>query len=230
LWVGTKLTGGGAGRALSFLKAMPVARRFVLVSPLLGDLGELDLGGIDWAVVSTAQAPADDAALASFRLLCMGYGVSCWFEDADEAQRAVQRIVIACVTPLIVVLAPWFGVQPRSPVTDIAVTAYVGTIAILSFVYFFYLRHHPGKGVLAQYAFLLSDPIPAALFFFAEPEIFKWLAFLNAVIAARCGWRFGVRTFLLEWGLCFAVGLIVWFTAGLSQLLIPALQYFATLF
>ena len=84
LWVGTKLTGGGAGRALSFLKAMPVARRFVLISPLLGDLGELDLGGVDWAVVSTAQAPADDAALASFRLLCMGYGVSCWFEEADE--------------------------------------------------------------------------------------------------------------------------------------------------
>ena len=150
--------------------------------------------------------------------------------DAHEAQRAVQRIVIACVTPLIVVLAPWFGVQPRSPVTDIAVTAYVGTTAILSLLYFFYLRHHPGKGVLAQYAFLLSDPIPAALFFFAEPEIFKWLAFLNAVIAARCGWRFGVRTFLLEWGLCFVVGLIVWFTAGLSQLLFPALQYFATLF
>ncbi len=84
VWVGSLLRSAScAARTLNRLRGFPAARRFVLISTAIEDLGDIDLTGVDWVVVvgpgpSTAE---QFDALTSVRLQAMGYCVPIWFDQ-----------------------------------------------------------------------------------------------------------------------------------------------------
>ena len=91
VWVGAKLSGSGAARVLHRLKGRKARMKFALVSPMHADIGEVDLRGIDWVILSAEPVAAREFdRVASLRLLCSAYGVPCWFETLDATGAVVE--------------------------------------------------------------------------------------------------------------------------------------------
>jgi hypothetical protein len=94
VWVGSFLRSTpGAPRTLARLRGFPAARRFVLVSAVQQDLGDIDLTGVDWVVVvgppPTTSEQVD--ALTSVRLQAMGHCVPIWFDQPVTNSRDLHR-------------------------------------------------------------------------------------------------------------------------------------------
>lgn len=84
VWVGSSLRSAeSASGTLNRLRGFPAARRFVLVSTLLEDLGDIELTGVDWIVVVGPPPSTEDQfnALTSVRIQAMGYCVPIWFDQ-----------------------------------------------------------------------------------------------------------------------------------------------------
>ena len=85
VWLGVKVSGGSAASDITALRRVPAHLRFLLAAPLLDDLGDLDLVGIDWVVLCAQPVERHEFDIvASVRLQCAAYGVPCWFEDTDH--------------------------------------------------------------------------------------------------------------------------------------------------
>jgi protein gp37 len=57
VWLGASVENADYVSRLEALRATPAAIRFVSFEPLLGSLGEVDLSGIDWAIVGGESGP-----------------------------------------------------------------------------------------------------------------------------------------------------------------------------
>jgi protein gp37 len=88
VWLGT--TAGLRARfdeRVPILRAIPAAVRFLSCEPLLGDLGRVDLSGIDWLIVGGESGPrfrpmAEDW-VRSIRDQCRESGVSFFYKQAS---------------------------------------------------------------------------------------------------------------------------------------------------
>ena len=83
VWVGAKVSGPeSAGSGLAQLRQIPAKLRFILATPVLDDLGDLDLRGIGWVIINSdtgAQAAALDWVM-SVKLQAMYCGIPAWLE------------------------------------------------------------------------------------------------------------------------------------------------------
>jgi protein gp37 len=70
------------------LRDIPAAIRFLSVEPLLEDLGEVDLAGIDWTIVGGESGPGhrpmDHAWARSIRDQCAAAGVAFFFKQSSD--------------------------------------------------------------------------------------------------------------------------------------------------
>ena len=46
-----------AGKRIAALKSIPVLRKFISFEPLLGDIGNVNLSGISWAIIGGESGP-----------------------------------------------------------------------------------------------------------------------------------------------------------------------------
>lgn len=96
VWVGAKMTGPeSAGAALTQLGRIPAKLRFILATPVLDDLGELDLRGIGWVIIGAeagAAAPSLDWVM-SVKLQAMYCGIPTWMENPRCAGLAGLKSV-----------------------------------------------------------------------------------------------------------------------------------------
>ena len=99
VWIGAKVSGPeSAGYGLAQLRRIPAKLRFILATPVLDDLGDLDLRGISWVIISSetgASAPALDWVM-SVKLQAMYWGIPAWLEmphvlSLRSAPYAVQE-------------------------------------------------------------------------------------------------------------------------------------------
>jgi protein gp37 len=76
------------------LRAAPAAMRFLSVEPLLEDLGEIDLSGIDWVIVGGESGhgarPMDAAWVQNIRRRCEGAGVPFFFKQWGGVRKGLK--------------------------------------------------------------------------------------------------------------------------------------------
>ena len=134
-----------------------------------------------------------------------------------ERQRGFQRAALGL---LIVPLGLWIG--QRLGETEQPVLSLIPLITICyslaSVGYLALLRVRPHGGIAAQYLFLILDPPITVLMIVYEPKVFGWLSVLLLVIVARCGFRFGMRVFALEWACATASVAVALLTTGFLNL------------
>jgi protein gp37 len=51
VWLGTSVENAGVANRIDHLRQVPAAIRFISFEPLIGSVGEVDLSGVDWAIV-----------------------------------------------------------------------------------------------------------------------------------------------------------------------------------
>jgi protein gp37 len=90
LWVGVSVEQRRWLARLDRLRATPAALRFVSFEPLLEDLGELNLTGIDWAIVGSESDPWNRARpmqldwVRHIRDQCVAASVAFFFKQNSE--------------------------------------------------------------------------------------------------------------------------------------------------
>lgn len=57
VWLGTSVEDKRVVGRIDFLRKVPAAVRFISFEPLIGDVGSIDLGAIDWAIVGGESGP-----------------------------------------------------------------------------------------------------------------------------------------------------------------------------
>jgi protein gp37 len=57
VWLGVTVESSEYRHRIDQLRSIPVPIRFISCEPLLGNLGEIDLGGIDWVIVGGESGP-----------------------------------------------------------------------------------------------------------------------------------------------------------------------------
>ena len=83
VWIGTKATGSETATAgLAQLRRLPAKLRFLVATPVLDDLGELDLAGIGWVIIGpeTGGAALSLDWVMSVKLQAMYCGIPAWME------------------------------------------------------------------------------------------------------------------------------------------------------
>ena len=85
VWLGTSVEDRKTLRRIDHLRAAPAAVRFLSIEPLLEDLGEIDLAGIDWVIVGGESGPMarpmQPEWARSIRDQCLSAGVSFFFKQ-----------------------------------------------------------------------------------------------------------------------------------------------------
>ena len=115
-----------------------------------------------------------------------------------ERDRAVERVLFGLVlTPFSLWVGQRLGVTHQPALSGVALVPVYYAVACIA--YLVLLRVRPLGGVAAQYLFLVLDPPVTVLMIVYEPKVFAWLPVLLLVQVARCGIRFGMRSFRLEW-------------------------------
>lgn len=143
------------------------------------------------------------------------YGYFGAHEVADrlshERDRGLQRMFVPLLTIVFYWVATETGFLKESTSTPFVILfcLYSASAAI----YLFALRRNARGLVAAQYLFIVFDPLFPILAIVVAPNLFSWLAVLLSAMPARCGIRYGLRTFWLEW--CCAV---LWFLLALVLL------------
>ncbi len=85
LWMGVTVESEAYRFRLDHLRDVAAAKRFVSAEPLIGDLGELDLSGIDWLIAGGESGPkarpVKKAWLTGLRDACVAQNTSFWFKQ-----------------------------------------------------------------------------------------------------------------------------------------------------
>lgn len=85
VWLGTSVESGDYVDRIDLLRATPAAVRFISFEPLVGRIGDVDLGNIDWAIVGGESGPRcrpmDPAWVREIRASCKKQGVAFFFKQ-----------------------------------------------------------------------------------------------------------------------------------------------------
>ncbi len=85
IWLGITLEEARYADRIDHLKQTPASNKFVCAEPLLSDLGELDLTGIDWVVVGGESGksfrPCKEEWVIHLRDQCKAQGVTFTFKQ-----------------------------------------------------------------------------------------------------------------------------------------------------
>jgi hypothetical protein len=88
VWIGTSVGVKKTKDRIDVLRSLPAAVRFLSIEPLLEDLGELDLTGIDWVIVGGESGgsarPMHPIWVRSIRDQCVAAGVKFFFKQWGE--------------------------------------------------------------------------------------------------------------------------------------------------
>lgn len=122
--------------------------------------------------------------------------------DEHEKERAFQREGIVSIVCLLFLSDLLFSNTSWSAAKGV-VLWFLFAYLVSSVAYRSLLRAHPGKGIGAQYVYLVLDPVLLILLLVVDaPRI----AFLNPfllLVIIRCGIRYGTRTMWLAWSVTF---------------------------
>lgn len=117
--------------------------------------------------------------------------------DKHEIDRAVQRAVICSI---IFVLTLWHACTSNGlPALVLTLPVVAAAYAGAALVYLRMIRALPGRGVMAQYVFIILDPVLTVVALAGMPLVLGPLNPLLLAQIVRCGIRFGVRTMWLTW-------------------------------
>ncbi len=95
VWLGVSVENRAALHRIDDLRATPAAKRFLSIEPLLEDLGEIELAGIDWVIVGGESGP--DARpmhpdwARSIRDQCAAAGTPYFFKQWGDWMPVVDR-------------------------------------------------------------------------------------------------------------------------------------------
>ena len=85
VWLGTSVENRDAIVRLDHLCRTPAAVRFVSFEPLIGAIGTVDLGGIDWAIVGGESGrnarPIQEEWVDEIYIQCVRYGTAFFFKQ-----------------------------------------------------------------------------------------------------------------------------------------------------
>ena len=85
VWLGTSIEDASVVHRLEPLRDTPAAVRFVSFEPLIGPVGAVDLGGIDWAIVGGESGPSarpiEAAWVDEIHTQCRAAGVAFFFKQ-----------------------------------------------------------------------------------------------------------------------------------------------------
>jgi protein gp37 len=85
IWCGVSVEDGKRKSRIAHLQQAPAGVRFLSIEPLLGDVGELNLDGIDWVIVGGESGPKarpmEEAWVRSIRDQCNAEGVAFFFKQ-----------------------------------------------------------------------------------------------------------------------------------------------------
>lgn len=98
VWLGTSVENADHVARLDDLRATPAAIRFVSFEPLLGPVGEVDLGGIAWAIVGGESGPGarpmETAWVESLHRRCIAQGTAFFFKQwGGKRKKAAGRML-----------------------------------------------------------------------------------------------------------------------------------------
>jgi protein gp37 len=96
LWVGVSVEDMRVAHRVEALRQVPAAVRFCSCEPLLGDLSELSLGGIDWVIAGGESGPRYRPVqvdwVQAIRDNCVGQGVPFFFKQwGGRSPKAAGR-------------------------------------------------------------------------------------------------------------------------------------------
>lgn len=84
-WFGVSVENSDYKWRINYLRKIPASIRFLSVEPLLGPLGRLDLGGIDWVIVGGESGPGSRPIQPSWireiRVQCSGARIPFFFKQ-----------------------------------------------------------------------------------------------------------------------------------------------------
>jgi protein gp37 len=85
VWMGVTVESSRYRFRINHLQTVPSAIRFLSLEPLLGPLNDLDLAGIDWAIVGgesgSGHRPVDEDWITDIREQCLEAGVAFFFKQ-----------------------------------------------------------------------------------------------------------------------------------------------------
>lgn len=85
VWLGTSVENRAVLHRIDELRECPAAVRFLSIEPLLEDLGEIDLAGIDWVIVGGESGPGwrpiEVEWVRNIRHQCVSAGVAFFFKQ-----------------------------------------------------------------------------------------------------------------------------------------------------
>lgn len=85
VWLGTSVENAGAAGRINMLRAVPATIRFISFEPLIGSVGDVDLRGIDWAIVGGESGrfarPIREAWIDEIHAQCTVAGTAFFFKQ-----------------------------------------------------------------------------------------------------------------------------------------------------
>jgi len=85
VWMGVTVESQAYTHRIDRLRCVPAAGKFLSLEPLLGPLVQLDLSGIDWAIVGGESGPGsrpmDESWIIDIREQCLAQGVPFFFKQ-----------------------------------------------------------------------------------------------------------------------------------------------------
>ena len=85
IWCGVSVEDAPAKSRITHLRAAPASIRFLSLEPLIGPLGRLELGGIDWVIVGGESGPGsrpiDADWVRGIRDQCLAQGAAFFFKQ-----------------------------------------------------------------------------------------------------------------------------------------------------
>ncbi len=97
VWLGSSVENRATLHRIADLRETPGAVRWVSFEPLLEDLGEVDLRGIDWAVIGGESGPGarycDVGWIAHLTAQCRAAGTKVWIKQAGGPRPGQQGAI-----------------------------------------------------------------------------------------------------------------------------------------
>jgi protein gp37 len=85
VWLGTSVESGDFSYRIDFLRSVPAAIRFISFEPLIGEVNEVNLSGIHWAIVGGESGPRarpmDSGWVEAIRRQCEQQNVAFFFKQ-----------------------------------------------------------------------------------------------------------------------------------------------------
>ncbi|AYZ74875.1 DUF5131 family protein [Pseudomonas aeruginosa] len=85
VWLGTSIEEQETAQRVFHLKKTPAQIRFISFEPLIGSVGEIDLSGIDWAIVGgesgSSARPIKEEWIDEIHEQCIEYGTAFFFKQ-----------------------------------------------------------------------------------------------------------------------------------------------------